>query len=240
MKEHLMHLKELQSIDLQIGQIEAQMAAAAAGLARRQAQIADHEAKTLALTEKIESLEQRRRELEAEMETDLARIRDRQGKLMSVQTNREYQSLLKETDEAKKANKQREEEIIQLMEQIETCKAKAEEEINLRTAGESLLAEETAQSDQQTTELSAARERILKQRAGKAKEVTAAMLKKYDMLRERRNGVAVVEVVQGVCRGCHMNIPPQLFNQLRKEEALLSCPTCNRIMFYQAEAEQQA
>lgn len=238
MKENLAHLKELQTIDLQIGQLEAQMAAAAAGLAKRQAQIADHAAKAQALAEKIESLEQRRRDLEGEVENDVSRIRDRQGKLMNVQTNREYQSLLKETDDAKKANKQREEEIIQLMEQIEACKTKAEEENNLRTAEESLLAEETAQSEQQTTELSATKEKIMKQRATKAKAVAAAMLKKYDMLRERRNGIAVVEVVQGVCRGCHMNIPPQLFNELRKENALLSCPTCNRIMFYQADAEQ--
>lgn len=238
MKEHLVHLKELQSIDLQISQLEAQMAAAAAGLATRQAKIAEHEAKAQALAEKIESLEQRRRELEGEVETDVARIRDRQGKLMSVQTNREYQSLLKETDDAKKANKQREEETLQVMEQIEACKAKAEEEKNLRTADETLLAEETAQSEQQTTELLAAKEKFLKQRAAKAKAVAATMLKKYDMLRERRNGIAVVEVVQGVCRGCHMNIPPQLFNELRKEEALISCPTCNRIMFYQPETEQ--
>ncbi len=237
MKENLAHLKELQTIDLQISQLESQMAAAAAGLAARKALIAEHEAKAKDLAEKIESLEQRRLELEGEVETDVARIRDRQGKLMSVQTNREYQSLLKETDDAKKANKQREEEAIQLMEQIEACKAKAAEEENLRAADETLLAEETAQSEQQTTELSAAKEKILKQRAAKAKVVAAAMLKKYDMLRERRNGIAVVEVVQGVCRGCHMNIPPQLFNELRKEQALISCPTCNRIMFYQPEAE---
>lgn len=238
MKENLAHLKELQTIDLQISQLESQMAAAAAGLIARRERIAEHEAKAKALAEKIESLEQRRRELEGEVETDVARIRDRQGKLMSVQTNREYQSLLKETDDAKKANKQREEEAIQLMEQIEACKAKAAEEENLRAADETLLAEETAQSEQQTAELSATKEKILKQRAAKAKVVAAAMLKKYDMLRERRNGIAVVEVVEGVCRGCHMNIPPQLFNELRKEQALISCPTCNRIMFYQPEAEQ--
>ena len=235
-----MHLKELQTIDLKVSQLDAQLTASAAELAQRQAKIAEHEARAKALEKKIESLEQRRRELESEVENDVARIRDRQGKLMNVQTNREYQSLLKETDDAKKANKQREEEAMQLMEQIEACKAKAEEENNLRSADESLLAEATAEAERQTGELNAARETILKERDAKAKAVTAAMLKKYDMLRERRNGIAVVEVVQGVCRGCHMNIPPQLFNELRKEESLLSCPTCNRIMFYQADAEQQA
>lgn len=238
MKENLLQLKELQAIDLEVGQLDAQMATAAAELAKRKAKVAEHRAKAEAYLEKIESLEARKRELETELETDLARIRDRQGKLMNVQTNREYQSLLKETDDAKKANKQREDEIVQLMEQVEASKQKSDEENNLCKAEEQLLAEEEQTLAKKDAELTAAKDKILKQRAAKAKEVAAAMLKKYDMLRERRNGIAVVEVVHGVCRGCHMNIPPQLFIELRKETQLLACPTCNRIMFYQPETEK--
>lgn len=238
MKENLSQLKELQAIDLQVGQLDAQMAAAAAELAKRQAGIEEHEAKLAGLQQKIDTLEQRKTELETQLETDLARIRDRQGKLMNVQTNREYQSLLKETEDAKKANKQREDEIVQLMEQIEAARQQTEEESNLRAAEENLLAEATASTEKQTAELTATKAEILKQRESKVKGVARDMLKKYDMLRVRRNGIAVVEVSQGVCRGCHMNIPPQLFNELRKEDKLLSCPTCNRIIFYQPETEK--
>jgi NAD-dependent SIR2 family protein deacetylase len=34
-------------------------------------------------------------------------------------------------------------------------------------------------------------------------------------------------VWKSVCNGCHMNIPPQMYNEVQRSEALLSCPNCN-------------
>ena len=57
--------------------------------------------------------------------------------------------------------------------------------------------------------------------------------------KEPKYGLAVTGVTRGVCRGCNMNIPPQMFNQLLKEEELLSCPTCNRMMYHLPEVEER-
>ena len=51
-------------------------------------------------------------------------------------------------------------------------------------------------------------------------------------VREGRNGLAVVNVVQGVCQGCFMSIPPQKFNLLLKGDQIFDCPTCQRILYY--------
>lgn len=231
MKEDILRLKTLQDIDLEINGLDAKLKAAVAELQRRQQVIGDHQAMISALEEKLTVLNQRRRELETATEEDLARIRDRQHKLMNIQTNREYQSLLKETEDAKRANKEREDELMRVLEEIEAHTGKVEECRNLCAGEEGLLAEENEKADQQAAQVASEREKIMKKRAARAKEVAAAILKKYDMLRERRNGVALVEVEGGVCRGCFMNIPPQLFNDLLKEDKLLVCPTCNRIMY---------
>ena len=66
----------------------------------------------------------------------------------------------------------------------------------------------------------------------------AALLKRYELLRSRRNGQALAGVTDGVCKGCFMNIPPQLFIELQKEEEMLSCPSCNRIMFHEKVTEK--
>ena len=47
-----------------------------------------------------------------------------------------------------------------------------------------------------------------------------------------RRGLAVVPVVKGVCQGCHMSIPPQLFNLLQRGTTMETCPTCNRIIYW--------
>ncbi|EKD38700.1 MAG: hypothetical protein ACD_75C00638G0001, partial [uncultured bacterium] len=70
------------------------------------------------------------------------------------------------------------------------------------------------------------------QRNEQATKIKAGTLRKYNTLRERRNGKAVVNVVDGVCQGCFMAIPPQLYNQLLRGDQLLECPTCQRMIHY--------
>jgi len=231
LKDDLLHLIELQDIDLNISKLDDEIDAGNVELDKRRSSIEAHKATIANLEAKSELSEERRRELEAALEDEMVRIKDRQTKLMNVQTNREYQSLLKETEDGKKANKQREEEIVHIMEQVENFKSKIDEEANLCKGEEKLLAEEVKKLQKQADENNSLKETTAKKRQTKAKKVPESLLKKYDILRERRNGIAIVGVNKGVCHGCYMNIPPQLYNDLIKNERLLSCPTCSRIMY---------
>ncbi len=45
---------------------------------------------------------------------------------------------------------------------------------------------------------------------------------------------AIVQgVTDAVCQGCHMNIPPQMYNELQREDSLKMCPSCERIIYWQ-------
>ncbi|MDA8165111.1 MAG: C4-type zinc ribbon domain-containing protein [Desulfobacteraceae bacterium] len=238
MRQDIATLVELQQIDHQIAKIEAQIAGGYAEIEKSGLEIAEGRAAIAQLQEKIEASEARRRELEAGVEDELARIKERQTKLMNVQTNREYQSLLKEIEDGKKNNKQREEELVLLLEQVESLRAKLTEETNVCEAKDKLLGEAQARADQQAAELNDKKGKIAKVRDEKAGEVAPTLLRKYEMLRQRRNGTAIAPVLNGVCRGCNMNIPPQLYIELQKAQQLLSCPTCNRLMFHEVEEEK--
>lgn len=238
MKEEINHLKNLQAIDLEISNLEGQLATVSSGLEQRRESIAEHQAEAERLRERLAALEAQKKEVESGLEEDLARISDRQNKMMNIQTNREYQSLLKESEDAKKSSKEREEELLKLDEELEEVARRIEEHENLAAGEEKLLAEESAEADKKIAELNTAKEKIGKKRNTKSKHITAAVIKKYEMLRERRGGLAMAGVVEGVCRGCFMNIPPQLFNDLLREDRLLICPTCNRIMYHQPPEEK--
>jgi hypothetical protein len=238
LKDDIAQLRELQEIDLQIIQLDAEIASGNTTLVKRKSAIEKYQEDIAALQQKIDENGKRRRDLEAELEDDLSRIKDRQSKLMNVQTNREYQSLLKETEDSKKANKRREEELVALMEHDEALKAKIEEKNNLCTGEETLFAEEREKVEDQAAKLSSKKEKIIKSRKTKSKDVPANILKKYDILKDRRNGIAVVSVTNGVCTGCFMNIPPQLINELLKEEKMHCCPTCHRIIYHQADTQE--
>jgi predicted nucleic acid-binding Zn-ribbon protein len=64
-----------------------------------------------------------------------------------------------------------------------------------------------------------------------ASQVTRDLISRYELIFSRRGGTAVVEVNAGICQGCFMNIPPQLWNEMIRNEKLHLCPSCQRIVF---------
>ncbi len=237
MKEEIKRLKALQEVDLEIGRIEKELSAGSEELSSRKESIEKHKADIAENTLKLEAIEVRRRELEAEVEDAQLMIKDRQNKLMKVQTNREYQSILKEIDDAKSANRQRDDELVRLLEQTEFLENKKAEQVALCEEEETQYKEDSAKLEKESAALDADMAKFQKSRATKVKKVKAALLRKYDQIRAKRDGLAMVGVNRGVCHGCFMNVPPQLYNELLKEEELLDCPACNRLLYNLPDSE---
>jgi predicted nucleic acid-binding Zn-ribbon protein len=51
---------------------------------------------------------------------------------------------------------------------------------------------------------------------------------------ESSGGIAVTEVKGEVCQGCNMNIPPQLYVEIKSNEEIIQCPQCHRILYYKS------
>jgi len=239
LNEEIKQLTELQVIDQEIAKLDAEITVEQADLAKMEKAFNERQASIEELKEKIEAAEAQRRDLEAELADELGRIKERQSKMMQVQTNREYQSLLKEIEDGKKSIKEKEEEIVRIMEASEAnAKIMAEQE-NLVKNEQKELADKKAKVEKQASKIEGQKEKIVVKREAKAKNIKESALRKYDMLRTRRNGKAVVGVVKGVCQGCFMSIPPQHFNNILKGDRLLNCPTCQRILFYMPEKGQE-
>jgi len=237
-REAIRDLMELQAIDLEVQKLDEKMADGHGELLATKKAIAQGYVLIDEYKEQFAMGEKRRRELEATMADEAERIKDRQTKLMSIQTNREYQSILKEIEDTKTANTQREEELTLLMEQSELIEKKIDE-IGKRCAQqESQLESDRQRVEQEAVKLEAEKHKITKAREAQAKKVDDRYLNRYEKLRVNRNGLAVTGVTAGVCRGCNMNIPPQMFNLLLREQELLTCPTCNRMMYYQPERQE--
>ena len=239
MKEEINKLIDLQAIDLKLKKLNEEMSEGFAELEKRKTIIEERQQNIAQFQEKLEILTRRKQELELEIEEMAARIKDRQTKLMNVQTNREYQSLLKEIEDAKKKTRDGEEEILHLIEQIENLETKTSEEGTVCKAEEGLLAEKTNEVEKHEAGLQKQKDKIIKQRNKKAKGIPEALQRKYDTILAHRNGIAIVGVTDGVCQGCFMSIPPQQYNNLLKGDDLFICPTCQRMTYYLPAAEDE-
>ena len=65
----------------------------------------------------------------------------------------------------------------------------------------------------------------------------------FEKVSRRRQGVAVAEARGGVCTICHVRLRPQVFNEVRRNDQIIQCDTCNRILYFSptpAEAAEAA
>jgi predicted nucleic acid-binding Zn-ribbon protein len=239
LNEDIKQLTELQVIDLEIAMFDAEISSEQEVLEKSEKAFNERQESIIELKEKIEAAEAQRRELEAELSDEVSRIKERQSKMMQVQTNREYQSLLKEIEDGKKNIKEKEEEIVSLMETSEANSKIMAEQGNLTSDEEKALDEESAKAKKRAKAIERKKAKIVVKRNAMAKNINTSALRKYDMLRTRRNGKAVVGVVNRVCQGCFMSIAPQHFNNIMKGDKTLSCPTCQRILFYDPESTEE-
>ncbi len=182
----------------------------------------------------------RRAELETQLEAEETKMKDRRMRLNRVRNEKELQALRREIEVGKEANQQTEEELLRVLELLDTLTATA-------TAAQQRLAELEAVSAAKISERRAgmgqlradvARERLVRDQMADA--LDASLRQKYEQIFERRGGTAVVEVRNGICQGCHMNLPPQLFNELQRTRDVRLCPNCHRILFWRPERLESA
>jgi predicted nucleic acid-binding Zn-ribbon protein len=182
--------------------------------------------------QKLEDCKTQRQEIDSditEMEESIKKSRQR---LMEIKSNIEYKAMLKEIAYKEDQRDQRETRILEIMERLEEEKravAAKDEEIKEK---EGDISQQRQAVEAQVARLKAELARQEKQRQQLRKGVPAQLLKRYEFIRQRRNGTAIAQVVEGFCLGCHMNILPQQFIDLQKGEEILQCPHCQRVLYW--------
>lgn len=240
MNEEIVELTVLQKIDHQIDGIDGEIQEEQNGLDGKSNDLSEREVTIAALTEKVENLEKERRTLEVEVADEMVHVKERQSKMMQVQTGREQTALLKEIEDGKKGVKEKEEKTVAIMEEVEQLSADIEENKNLFKGETELLQEETEKVKKAIAAINKRKKTQSNKRTKQAAKLPVRMLRKYETLRMHRNGLGVVNVLDGVCQGCFMAIPPQQYNLLLRGDKPLDCPTCQRIMYHEAVEEKAA
>ncbi|WP_028317825.1 zinc ribbon domain-containing protein [Desulfobulbus elongatus] len=239
MKEEILKLIRLQAIDSEIAGFDHTIAKHQAGIASREQAIAEKQEAITQFRTKIELLNQKQAETKAEHDDAGARVKDRQNKMMQVQTSREHQALLKEIEENKRLVKETEDRILQFIEQIEQLEQEVAALENLCAGEQQLLAEEVENVDKEIQRIEEAKKSVLGRREAESAALQGPHLKRYTMLLAKRDGLAVVAVNGSVCQGCYMALPPQQVIEVRKAEKFNLCPTCQRILYYKEDEEVQ-
>jgi len=229
----------LQKIDLQLDTIDNEIQQEQDALDQQSAMLAQREHDIDDLHEQISTLEKERRTLDLELGEELAHVKSRQSKMMQVQTGREQTALLKEIEDGKQNIKDKEEKIVAIMEEVESLTEQVTRQQELLQEETNNLAEATTKTKKNIDAISKSKQGQSSKRQKHAHKVDAKLLGKYTILRQRRHGLAVSNVLEGVCQGCFMSIPPQQFNVLLRGDRHLECPVCQRLIYHLPPDDQE-
>jgi hypothetical protein len=222
----------LQKVDDEIVILQDELKRAPQQITELEKRRQDIENAAAVVRDKLKYLTDQQKRLESEIETDSVRLKKSKSKMMMVGNTKEYHAMMREMDNLEKQNRGREEEKITVAEELsrQTGELKEIEEravgldADLATARQS-LDERIRLANARLGELQARRKE-----AGQA--VPKPILQRYEFIRSRLNNPVIVPVNAGICSGCHISIPPQSFIELQKGVQILSCPNCQRLIYW--------
>lgn len=231
MGNNLKLLAELQIIDLKLDNLKNEKENFARELAGLDEKLESASGDIALKQAEMEEVENEKNELENNLATETDNITRSEVRLKDIKTQKEYQAVSKEIAAAKKIKAELEEQLLQKIGRIDELKT----EITAMEEALKSLEENIGNSKNETIkkieEIENAMNADVSSRESMIGSIQPALMKRYAMLRERRQGLAVVEAKNGSCLGCNMNLPPQVYNDLYKTENLVTCPHCQRMLF---------
>lgn len=240
MMEQVKVLIDLQQILSSARTVEAEKNRVPLEVADLKSLFEEREGKYLAARQEFEQVQQEKREKERAIEEERDKVEKAKAKLMSIKTNKEYYAMLKEIEATKRANNAREEEFLAVLSRYEELEKRLSDlHAEVAEVGgryRERMVDIEARMARFDKDISA----LLEKKNEVASRIDTGLARRFEMIFERRDGIAIVPARNQSCTGCHMNIAPQLFNLLQRDDKLHSCPNCNRILYYEGNAAEQA
>lgn len=173
-----------------------------------------------------------RRAIEKDVAMHQGRLSKFREQAMAVKTNQEYHAIQHEIAFAQAEIKKLEDAILEhMMEGDDLTATVKRTETELAAEQKAVEADRRAMTNE-AGELQSSLTRIAGDRETLVAALDKQVLSTFEQVARKRNGVAVAEARDGVCTICHVRLRPQVFNTVRRNESIVQCDHCNRILFF--------
>jgi len=173
-----------------------------------------------------------RREHEKTVALHQGRLSKFREQAMAVKTNQEYHAIQHEISFAQTEMKAAEDAVLEkMLEGDDLTAAVKRAEADLAAEQKKVDADRKALAAD-AAGLNASLEKLAAERAGVVRSLTPQVLSLFELVANRRQGIAIAEARDGICTICHVRLRPQVFNNILKNDQIIQCDSCNRIMYY--------
>lgn len=239
MHPDIKNLQDLQVADREIARLNAEVAALPKRVAAIEEKLADARKRKADAEAAIKAGDAAKRKHETEIQDLHGKISKYRDQMLSVKTNQEYKALTQEVEYAQQHIRDAEDKILEQMVSAEGLQA------NLKRAEADLKAE-TAEIEKEKLEArkrTEEDEKLLNEwkdkRSALRNAISEDTLRHYDRVLKLR-GSAMAEAINHRCGVCQVMLRPQVYNDVRSSDKILTCDSCNRILWYNPEREDES
>lgn len=232
MSPELEQLVKLQEIETRAAAAQRRMTDAPVQIAALDAKLTAARDALAAAKQAISDNQAQRRTFDKDLLAAQQRLSKYKEQLMAVKTNDEYHAMQHQIASATaEVGRIEEQVLVNMMDADELAARLKAVEASLKS-DEALIARERATIEAET----AAERQVAEQMAAARREVVAAVsrgaLEMFERVLKARQGVAVAQAIGGHCSICQMRLRPQVYNTILKNEGIVQCDSCQRILYY--------
>jgi predicted nucleic acid-binding Zn-ribbon protein len=233
--ESLIQLQELDSTAERLRRRMADLPAAQAVLEERLAQLSDA---VTDVKERMAASQAARREIEKDLAAVQGRLSKYKEQLMEVKTNKEYHAMQTEIGTAEDLVRRQEDRLLERMEEAETHASELKAAEAALSSGRTEIDSNRRQLDADKAEIERELSETTTERAGLASRVSGPALALFESVSKHRRGLAMSEARDGLCTQCHVRLRPQVYNEVRRNDGLMQCESCSRILYFVPPSQQ--
>jgi predicted nucleic acid-binding Zn-ribbon protein len=232
MKEEIRDLLELQKLDTIRDDIEARLKEVPELIAEEEKKSKDLDDQIADTKNGINELQLNLKNKEAELKAAEDFIKKQNEQLNTLKSNEAYFKMQHEISAKKEELDGIESEILEQFEKIE----EKQQEINQLTGQlEEKKKEIKDKQDEykgKQSGLESNKKEVDDKIAPIEERIKPDLLNTYKKIKERRDGVALAQIIDSTsCGGCHWRLPPQVVNEVLKEEEVVFCENCTRLLY---------
>lgn len=233
MNTKISQLIDLQKLDLKIYDIREQQQNIPRGLEAAHSPLLECQKKLDEIAKALNLIGTERRSSEQDLSAHESHIQKLRSRLTDLKTNKEYQAHLFEIELANKKRDSLEEKVLLVLEQGEEKQKELKEVESRKAEAEKAYEEEKAELESLRQRLSAELAELEQQQKDLVPQLDQSLWNRYSSLRSKLSSLVVVPVRAGTCLGCQLQLPPQLFAEVKRGDKVLMCDYCHRILYWE-------
>jgi len=233
MSPDLEQLIDLQNLETAIEEAKRRIAAHPQRIAEADTRLAHARDALETARQCLKASQEARREQEKEAATFQSRLSKFKDQLSAVKTNREYQAMQHEIETAQNELGIVEERVLERMMEADALTAEVKKTEQALAAQQKDVEAEKKTLAEELVTVDAALKDTTERRRALITSLPPRLIALFEQVARARKGLAIaVATRDGLCSACHVRLRPQAFQEVRRNDQIIQCPSCNRILYY--------